>query len=215
MKGEETEEASYLNLRKWMRLFGLTILLGGAVSLASGLLMASLDPGFEIAKPGDWLYNATTMFLSGLTLGAFAHMGFFAYLTLNYIARSIFKRPYLWVTFQGFVTAFVLLEVGLNMYDTNFPDYAFWAVPVVLMALSTVVAWRKVRETSSGAWVPSLFFMIAITVLEGNPGFRSGQLSSLVYMMLPLFICNTYQLLQLHRLLRVSEGGKAPLAEAG
>jgi len=195
-----------------MKLFSATILIGGVVSLVTGVIMANLDPGFEIPKADDWLYNLTNMLLSGLTLGAFAHMGFFAYLTLNYIARSIFKRPYLWVAFQGFVTVFVLVEVAVNLYDTNFPDYAFWAVPLALAAASAVVSWRKVKETTAGSWVPAMFFMIVITVLEANPAFREGSIAALVYMMLPLFLCNTYQLMMLHRLLGdKSAGPEAPV----
>ncbi|WP_219644103.1 KinB-signaling pathway activation protein [Cohnella sp. CFH 77786] len=203
-----------MNLRKWMRLFGVTILIGGAVSVLTGIVMKLADPTFVIPKADDWVYNIFNMFLSGLTLGAFAHMGFFAYLTLNYIARSIFKRPYLWVAFQGFVVAFVLVEVAVNMYGTNFPSHAFWLLPVVLTACSALVAWRKAKETSKGAWIPSLFFMIAITVLESNPAFRTGSISALVYMLLPLFVCNTYQIMRLHRIL----DAKAPVpgeAKAG
>lgn len=184
-----------------MRLFGLTILTGGLVSTVAGVIMVLLDPDFRNIEADGWLFNIVMMALSGFALGAFAHMGFFAYLTLNYIARSIFKRPYLWVTFQGFVTLFVLVEIMINLYDTNFPQATFWLLPLVLVALAAVVGWFKVKETSRGAWIPSFFFMVTITVLEANPGFKSGSLSSLVYMLLPLFICNTYQIMQLHRLL--------------
>jgi KinB signaling pathway activation protein len=189
-----------LSLKKWMKLFGATILIGGVVSLILGVIMVMLDT-FEIPKADDWLFNLTQMFLSGLTLGAFAHMGFFAYLTLNYIARSIFKRPYLWVACQGFVTVFMLVEVAVNLYDSDFPGYAFWAVPLVLAAASAAVSWIKVKETTSASWIPALFFMIVITVLEAIPAFREGSIASLIYMVLPLFLCNAYQLMMLHRLL--------------
>lgn len=189
-----------LSLRKWMKLFGATILIGGVVSLVLGVIMVMLDT-FEIPKADDWLFNLTQMLLSGFTLGAFAHMGFFAYLTLNYIARSIFKRPYLWVAAQGFVTVFVLVELAVNLHGSGFPGYAFWMVPLVLVAASTLVAWVKVKETSSASWIPALFFMIVVTVLEAIPAFREQTIPSLVYMVLPLFLCNAYQLMMLHRLL--------------
>jgi KinB signaling pathway activation protein len=198
---EDGRRNSTLNLRKWMKLFGATILIGGLVSIIMGIVMAYMDPNFKIPKADDWIYNIFNMFLSGLTLGAFAHMGFFAYLMLNYIARSIFKQPYLWLAFQGFVTAFVLVEVAINMYDTNFPKSAFWMLPAALTLCSSLVAWRKVQETTSNSWIPSLFFMIAITVLEGNPAFKTGSISALVYMLLPLFVCNSYQIMKLHRIL--------------
>lgn len=201
-----------------MKLFGVTILIGGVVSLITGVIMANAS-NFEIPKADDWLYNATNMFFSGLTFGAFAHMGFFAYLTLNYIARSIFKKPYLWVAFQAFVTVFVLVEAAVNLYDSSFPSSSFWVLPLAITAASALVSWRKVKETTSGSWIPAMFFMIVVTVLEANPAFREGSITALIFMMLPLFLCNAYQILMLHRLLgdksaepatrQTSQAGKA------
>lgn len=201
-----------MSLRKWAKLFGATLLVGGVVSLIVGVAMIYIHPApdVKIVKLDDWLYNLFNFLVSGLTLGAFSHMGFFAYLILNYIALSIFKKPYLWIALQGFITVFVLVEVAVNMYDTSFPSQTFWVFPLVLVIASLLVAWRKVKETASSAWVPSLFFMIAVTVLEGMPAFREGDISSLVYMLLPLFACNSYQILKLHHILDV----KSPLQGA-
>lgn len=163
--------------------------------------MLVADPDFRNIEADGWLYNLLMMALSGLTFGAFAHMGFFAYLMLNYIARSIFKRPYLWVALQGFIAFFVLAEIAYWTYDTNFPSSTYWAVPAILLAVSLVIAWRKVNETTPGAWIPTLFFMIAVTVLEAIPTFRTGSISSLIFQMVPLLVCNAYQIMQLHRIL--------------
>lgn len=190
-----------------MKLFGATILIGGAAALVIGACMQLADPEYRDIDADGWLYNLFQMLMSGFTFGAFAHMGFFAYLMLNYIARSIFKRPYMWIALQGFVTVFVLAEVAINTFDTNFPAAVFWAVPVALTAAALLVAWRKVHETNSGAWVPTVFFLVAITVLEAIPAFRSGSISALLFQMIPLFVCNAYQILMLHRIL------EAPAAE--
>lgn len=198
-----------MNLRKWMKLFGTTILIGALAAAVTGVCMQLTDPDFRNIATDGWLYNIIMMSLIGLTFGAFSHMGFFAYLMLNYIARSIFKRPYLWVALQGFFALFVLAEIAYWTYDSNFPGFTFWAVPVVLLIASISVAWRKTHETSSGAWIPTVFFLIAITVLEGIPAFRTGEISSLIFQLIPLFVCNTYQILQLHRIL-----GSAPVKGA-
>jgi KinB signaling pathway activation protein len=191
----------YLSLRKWMKLFGATILIGGLATLIIGVCMQLSDPQFRNIQVDGWLYNLFQMAMIGFTFGAFAHMGFFAYLMLNYIARSIFKRPYLWVALQGFITVFVLIEIAYWTYGTNFPNATFWAVPLALVAGSLAVSWRKVHETTPGAWVPTLFFLVAVTVLEGMPAFRTASMSSLVFQLVPLFICNTYQIMRLHRIL--------------
>lgn len=191
-----------MNLRKWMTLFGTTILMGGAASLVTGVVMLLCDSSFHVVKTGgDWLFNVIMMALAGLTFGAFAHMGFFAYLMLNYIARSIFKRPYLWVALQGFIALFVLIEIAYWTYDSDFPAYTFWLVPIVLAAVSAAVARWKVKETTAGAWIPTLFYLIAVTTIEAMPGFQSGKITSLVFSLIPLFVCNSYQILRLHRIL--------------
>ncbi|THF79179.1 KinB-signaling pathway activation protein [Cohnella fermenti] len=205
-----------MNLRKWMTMFGLSIILGGVASLITGLIMLLGDSSFRVVKTEDWLFNIAMMFLAGLSLGAFAHMGFFAYMMVNYIARSIFRRPYLWVALQGFLAVFVLIEIVYWTYDSEFHPAVFWAVPLALAAVSTAVAWRKVYETTSGAWVPTLFFMIAGTTVEALPGFQSGNASSLVFTLIPLFVCNGYHILRLHHILDRSKDGKrnAPAAAA-
>jgi KinB signaling pathway activation protein len=200
-----------LSLRKWMKLFGATILIGGLAALVLGICMQLSDPEFRNIEADGWLYNMFKMTMLGFTFGAFAHMGFFAYLTLNYIARSIFKRPQMWVAFQGFIAAFVLAEIAYWTYDTHFPDAVFWAVPLVILAASLLVAWRKVQETKSGAWVPTVFFLVAVTVLEAIPAFRTGSLPSLVLQLVPLFICNSYQIMRLHRILDVDDAPSAPV----
>lgn len=203
-----------MNLRKWMTLFGTSILLGGAVSLVTGLIMLLGDSSFRVVKTEDWLFNVIMMFLAGLSLGAFAHMGFFAYMMLNYIARSIFKRPYLWVALQGFIAVFVLIEIAYWTYDSDFQADIFWAVPLVLAVASALVAWRKTYETTTGAWVPTLFYMIAVTTIEAQPGFQSGKATSLIFTIVPLFVCNSYHILRLHRILNSSKNKREAPAVA-
>ncbi len=190
-----------MNIRKWMTLFGTTILIGALMAAVAGIGLMATDQDFQVKGTENWFVNIGLMALGGLTFGAFSHMGFFAYLMLNYIARSIFKRPYTWIMTQGILTAIVMFEIGYWTYDTNFPEYTYWAVPLILLAASLLVAWRKTHETSSGAWVPTVFFLVAITTLESVPAFRTGNMPSLIFQIVPLFVCNSYQIMRLHRIL--------------
>ncbi|MBB6734987.1 KinB-signaling pathway activation protein [Cohnella zeiphila] len=201
-----------MNLRKWMTLFGTTILIGGLCSLVTGVVMLLCDSSFRVVKTEDWLFNIVMMALAGLSLGAFAHMGFFAYMMLNYIARSIIKRPYLWVALQGFIAAFVLVEIAYWTYGSAFPDALFWAAPLLLAVASIVVAWWKVKETTAGAWLPTLFFMIAVTTIEAVPGFRTEKWTSLLFTLVPLFVCNSFQIMRLHHILGKPKSKPAPVA---
>ncbi|MCD9026399.1 KinB-signaling pathway activation protein [Cohnella silvisoli] len=196
-----------MNLRKWMKLFGMTLLIGAIVTVIGSICIQLSNPDFRNVEASGWVSYILMMALIGMTFGAFSHMGFFAYLMLNYIARSIFKRPYSWVAIQGFIALFVLAEIAYWTYDTNFPNYTYWAIPLGITLASIFVAWRKVNQTSSGAWIPTIFFLVAITVMESIPVFKTADISSLLYQMVPLFICNAYQIMQLHRIL-----GKAPSA---
>jgi KinB signaling pathway activation protein len=45
--------------------------------------------------------------------------------------------------------------------------------------------------------------------MESVPVFRTADISSLLYQMVPLFICNAYQIMQLHKIL-----GKSPIVNS-
>ncbi|QJD85048.1 KinB-signaling pathway activation protein [Cohnella herbarum] len=203
-----------MNLRKWMKLFGITILIGAVVTVVGSVCIQLFNPDFRNVEASGWLSYVLMMALIGMTFGAFAHMGFFAYMMLNYIARSIFKRPYSWVAIQGFIALFVLAEIAYWTYDTNFPSLTYLLLPLALIAGSVLVAWMKVSQTSTGAWIPTIFFLVAITAMESVPVFKTGDISSLLYQMVPLFICNAYQIMQLHRILGKPAQAGAPVTAA-
>ena len=203
-----------MTLRKWAKLFGATLLIGALAYVATGVPLQASDPEFRNVGLSGWLYNIWMMILSGLALGSVAHLGFFAYLMLNYVARSMFRRPYLWVALQGFTTVFALGELVYWMAaEQGLSAAVKWTVPLALTAASLLVAWRKVRETSPGAWIPALFFLVVGTLVEAIPAFRvsfqEDNPLSLTLSLVPLFICSAYQLMRLHRVL-----DKTPLLPA-
>lgn len=204
-----------LSLRKWMKLFVKTLLIGALAGVATGVTLQVSDPEFRNIGVDGWLYNIWMMALSGMNFGALAHLGFFAYLVLNYVARSVLRRPYLWVALQGFTAVFVLAELVYWLsLERGLPAATAWVLPVLLTAAAVLVSWLKVRETTRGAWIPSLFFLIACTVIEAVPAFREAfredNVLSIVVSLVPLFVCNAYQVMQLHRVL-----DRTPDAPAG
>jgi KinB signaling pathway activation protein len=72
----------------------------------------------------------------------------------------------------------------------------------VLLVGSLIVSYIKMKETNKGAFIPALFFMIVVTIVEWVPALRQNDLSWLILMLVPLFICNAYQLLTLHKILK-------------
>ncbi|OUM95087.1 MAG: KinB signaling pathway activation protein [Thermobacillus sp. ZCTH02-B1] len=202
-----------MTLRKWFFLFWSCMAVGGAVAVAAGLVMQWTDPDFGFLGIGASGFNAWMMLLSGLLIGVFSQMGFFAYLTLNYIALGIFRKAYLWNTLQAYTTAFMILLFGYLLYErrADLGNVLFWLLPLLLAAGAWAVGVVKVRMTNRSALIPTLFLMVAGTVLEAWPGLNAenGGASSVIFMLLPLFACNAYQILMLHRLVKPEGTGSA------
>jgi KinB signaling pathway activation protein len=202
-----------MTLRKWFFLFWSCMAIGGAVAVAAGLIMQWTDPSFGFLGIGASGFNAGMMLLSGLLIGVFSQMGFFAYLTLNYIALSIFRKAYLWNTLQAYTTVFMIFLFGFLLYErrADLGNVLFWLLPLLLAAGAWAIGVVKVKLTNRSALVPTLFLMVAGTVLEAWPSLNAdgGSASSVIFMMLPLFACNAYQILMLHRLVKPEETGTA------
>src|SRR5690606_16457176 len=104
-------------------------------------------------------FNAGMMLLSGIMIGAFSHMGFFAYLTLNYIALSVFRKQYLWNALQAYTTIFGVFLFGYLLYENrdSLGNVFYWLLPLLLAAGSWIVAVIKTKQTNRAALVPTLF----------------------------------------------------------
>ncbi|COF55335.1 Uncharacterised protein [Streptococcus pneumoniae] len=71
----------------------------------------------------------------------------------------------------------------------------------ILFVFGAIVAYVKSKETNKKAFVPALFFMVVVTILEWVPALRINDTDWLYLMVIPLLLCNAYQLLVLHRLI--------------
>ena len=67
------------------------------------------------------------------------------------------------------------------------------------------MAWYKTKQTNRDAFIPAMFFMIVVTLVEWVPVLRVNEQSWLYLMMFALMACNAYQLLILHKLNLQSE----------
>jgi KinB signaling pathway activation protein len=127
-------------------------------------------------------------------------MGFFAYLTVNQFGKGVFRS--LWIPVQLFLLAFTLFDLVYFRYQAA-EEASLW--PFILTALglfilSLLVAWVKAKETNNHAFIPALFFMVVVTTVEWVPALRADGNDYVWLMIIPLFVCNAYQLLLLHRL---------------
>lgn len=198
-----------MNLRKWWYLFWTTLVIGGIVSLATGMVLLISDREFMSGMDaGGFLFNAVKMFGAGTMYSVVSQMGFFAYLTLNYIALAIFGRKGLWKAVQAIVTIVVLVDLvilPLIQFEEPYSAWYYLPVPLFLAIGAWIVGHYKVKATNSSAWIPTLFFIITATSLEAVPALRENSLAVALQVLLPLFACNAWQIMKLHVLLRKEE----------
>ncbi|HDR7353891.1 KinB signaling pathway activation protein KbaA [Bacillus wiedmannii] len=196
-----------MNSRKWVRLFFTTLFLGGISTVIIGFVLewdkyAKFFQNFdvkEILAVSFWLMGV------GFIFSVISQMGFFAYLTIHRFGLGMFRSPSLWNAVQLFFIAFVLFDfvylrsVLIANGEVSLGNNIL--VAGVLFVFGAIVAYIKSKETNSKAFVPALFFMVVVTILEWVPALRINDTDWLYLMVIPLLLCNAYQLLILHRLI--------------
>jgi KinB signaling pathway activation protein len=156
----------------------------GAISaLAAGIFLQITDKQmtFDTAL---LLFNIGT----GMMFSVLSQMGFFAYLTLNYIVRGTFLKKRLWTVLQWILLAVAFVDAIYLRY--------------VLFAAAFAVSYCKVKMTNASAFTPTMFFMFVFTLIEAVPALRLNNPSSTVLMVFPLAACNAWQILLLHKFVK-------------
>lgn len=196
-----------VNSRKWVRLFLTTLFLGGSSTIFIGFILGwdkynkffqNFD-GKEILMVSFWLLGI------GFIFSVISQMGFFAYLTIHRFGLGMFRSPSLWNAIQIFLIAFVLFDFvylrSVLIANGNESLGVNILVAGTLFVFGAIVAYIKSKETNKKAFVPALFFMIVVTVIEWVPALRVNDTNWLYLMVVPLLLCNAYQVLMLHRLI--------------
>ncbi|KMN43637.1 KinB signaling pathway activation protein KbaA [Bacillus paramycoides] len=196
-----------MNSRKWVRLFLTTLFLGGISTVFIGFVLEwdkyakffqNFD-GKEILAISFWLMGI------GFIFSVISQMGFFAYLTIHRFGLGMFRSSSLWNAVQLFFIAFVLFDfvylrsVLIANGEVSLGNNIL--VAGMLFVFGAIVAYVKSKETNKKAFVPALFFMVVVTILEWVPALRINDTDWLYLMVIPLLLCNAYQLLVLHRLI--------------
>lgn len=196
-----------MNSRKWVRLFLTTLFLGGISTVIIGFVLEwdkyneffqNFD-GKEILAVFFWLMGV------GFIFSVISQMGFFAYLTIHRFGLGMFRSSSLWNAVQLFFIAFVLFDfvylrsVLIANGEVSLGNNIL--VAGILFVFGAIVAYVKSKETNKKAFVPALFFMVVVTILEWVPALRINDTDWLYLMVIPLLLCNAYQLLVLHRLI--------------
>ncbi|WP_275100799.1 KinB-signaling pathway activation protein [Paenibacillus dendritiformis] len=193
-------------MKKWFYLFWTTLLIGGGITLVMGLSLQIIQGEFQnFNGPMDGVLNVVQLILSGFTVSVYSQMGFFAYLTLNFIAIGLFKKT--WPYIQVALTVIALLDLMFlrMLLADNGSQRGGDAMNDILLGLAVlavalIVGYFKVKATNRTAFIPTLFFMIAITTVETLSALNISGIATW-YVYLPLAACNAYQVLMLNRIL--------------
>ena len=192
--------------RIWVRLFMTTLLIGVITTAIVGFIInwneyVHYFADFRIIN----ILSALFWFiLWGFLYSVISQMGYFAYLTVHRFGLGIFKSVSLWNGVQVVLILFVLFDLIYLRYETfaNSGDslMPYIGLAVLLFIPALVTAWFKAKQTNREAFIPALFFMIVVTVIEWFPVLRVNEHSWLYLMLFSLLACNAYQLLILHKL---------------
>ncbi|HZH61168.1 MAG TPA: KinB-signaling pathway activation protein [Metabacillus sp.] len=197
-----------MNSRNWVRLFLSTLFVGGITTGVIGFLLKWSEykdlflrfDVIEILSVLFWLFGV------GLIFSVISQMGFFAYLTVHRFGLGIFRSVSLWNFAQIILIIFVLFDLVYFRYqlfaNESEPYTTYLLMAIYVLTVGVVVAFFKKRDTNKEAFIPALFFMIVVTVIEWFPALRVNQEDWLLLMLIPLQICNAYQLLVLPKFIQ-------------
>ncbi|WP_147512538.1 KinB-signaling pathway activation protein [Bacillales bacterium] len=186
-----------MKTRGFLKLFWMTLLIG---TLAGFVFNLVAEPGYVRNQS---ISGYVTALAYSSTWTAISLMGFFSYLILHRVGLDIFRGAKLWDRVQIVLIAFALFDgIYLRGLAFGFEKTNLYIVEMlVLLLIAFFVARTKARETNFTAFVPTLFLMTVITLIEWVPALQATQDKRMLWAALAtLLVCNAYQILMLHRL---------------
>jgi KinB signaling pathway activation protein len=196
-----------VNSRNWVRLFFSTLLLGGISTAITGFILRwdKYESLFSSIDVAGLLSVLVLLFGVGLIFSIISQMGFFAYLTVHRFGLGIFRSVSLWNAVQVVLILFVLFDLIYFRYRL-FAEPGASLVPYILVAvciflIGALVAYVKKQQTNDETFISALFFMTVVTIIEWMPALQINDQNWLYLMLVPLLVCNAYQLLILPKLI--------------
>ena len=190
--------------RNVVKLFFSTLLIGGIVTGITGFIVRWQEFGpyflnielLKIVSTFFWL------FCVGLIFSLVSQVAFFAYLTVHRFGLGIFRS--LWNGVQVVLILFALFDLVYFRYRA-FAESGDSVVPylvpaALILIVGLVISYFKGRQTNQSAFIPALFFMTVVTIVEWVPILRINDENWTYLMIFPLLACNAYQLFILHKL---------------
>ncbi|WP_026693519.1 KinB-signaling pathway activation protein [Peribacillus kribbensis] len=189
-----------MNSRNLVRFLFTTLILGGITAGLIGLFArwGELEPLLGKREFGEFFMTLLMLVGLGLLFSVISQLSFFAYLTVHRLGLGIFGTA--WNGVQIVLIAFLLFDLiyFAPIWFGDKGDRWMYAVySAVLLIVGLAAAWYKVNLTNKRAFVPAVFFMTVVTVIEWVPVLRTNDKNWMLFMLIPLLVCNAYQLLTL------------------
>lgn len=201
----------FVTSRNVVKLFFTTLLVGGVVTVLTAFIVRWNEflPYFTDFAIFKILSTAIWMFVLGMVFSVLSQMGFFAYLTVHRFGLGIFKSSSLWNGIQVVLILFALYDLVYFRYKAFAEEgegiLLYLAPAVMILIVGLVVAYFKMKQTNKSAFIPAVFFMTVISIVEWVPALRTDDPRWVYLMIFPLIVCNIYQLFILHKLNEQSE----------
>lgn len=195
---------SKLKIKKWLFLFFSTLLLGGATVILTVLVLGWGDITGAKDTFGEFFAAGMWLFVVGLTFSMISQMGFFAYLMVHRFGLGIFKSHKLWNRIQiililfTFFDLFYLRLLAFSKPGETWIDYMI--LPTILLIIAIFVGYLKAKVTNHTAFVSAVFFIFVVTSVEIVPAITQNDPTWVILMLVPVLLCNIWQLLILQRL---------------
>lgn len=176
------------------------MLVGAIGAVVAGLVLQFATGTIEFKGTVDMLIFPLILFGYGALVSVYSQLGFFAYLTLNYMGIGVFKRK-TWQYVQIVLSVLALLELMFLRTFVGGEKNLGWdlTLGIGILITAVVVTYFKVKFTNINALIPTMFFMLAVTILEIIGVLKIGVNNATVFIIIPLLACNAYQMLTLHK----------------
>lgn len=190
--------------RNWVRLFLSTLLVGAISTIIFGFAIkwSEYKELFLAANFIEILLVVFWFIGAGFIFSIISQMGFFAYLTVHRFGFGLFKGA--WSPAQIVLIAFVLFDLiyfRFKVFATGGENvWSFVWIPILMLVFALIIGYFKSKQTNSKAFIPAVFFMFVVSVIEWMPAIRVNDPDWLYLMIFPLLICNAYQLLILPKI---------------
>ncbi|PYZ91903.1 KinB activator protein [Salipaludibacillus keqinensis] len=204
-----------MNSRKVVFLFNSTFLIGTTAGFIIGMI---LDWQTHMNDLSNWNFGGVAMvIITSAIWTVIAQMGFFAYLTIHRFGLGIFKSVKLWNQVQLVIIAFALFDLMFFRHyffaEEGESMLGFIWMPLLLLVYGLIVATIKSKETDRSAFIPTVFFIVVVTLIEWIPALRENDFTFLLTAIVPLLVANTWQILVLHHLHQQPNGKQPGVSE--